>query len=323
MIERWGQIGRIMKPTCTHCTLSLCVLVVATQVLACAASPSMILWYRQPAEKWVEANPVGNGRLGAMVFGKVKEEHIQLNEDTIWAGERRDRDNPEAAKAVPEIRRLLFAGKVPEAQSLAEKAMLAVPRRMPPYQALGDLWLRFADSGEPSEYRRELDLETGIVRLTYRIGETRFTREVFSSAPDQAVVVRLTSDKPGKLSFSATLGREADSTTKTAAPDRVVLEGEAIPHDKDSQERKVGVKFRAELRAVAERGRTHVENGNIVVEGANAVTLVLVADTNFRTPDPAAACQRYLVAANKPYMSSFAPLKWPTLKSCSGAFGSN
>ena len=281
-------------------TLYTGALVIAAQALASAA-PSMVLWYRQPAERWVEANPIGNGRLGAMVFGRLKEERIQLNEDTIWAGERRDRNNPEAAKAVPEIRRLLFAGNVAEAQSLADKTMLSIPRRMPPYQPLGDLWLRFADSGEPSEYRRELDLDTGIVRVTYRIGDTRFTREVFSSAPDQAIVVRLTSGKPGKLSFSVTLGREADSTTGVTAPDRIVLEGEAIPHDKESQERKTGVRFRAELQAVSEQGSMHVENGNIVIEGADAVTLLLVAATNFRTPDPAAACKRYLDSANKPY----------------------
>src|SRR5437763_1938187 len=126
------------------------VLLLAIQALACAASPSigsqsMVLWYRQPATKWVEANPVGNGRLGAMVFGRVNEERIQLNQDTVWAGESRDRNNPEARKAVPEIRRLLFAGKVAEAQELANKAMLAIPRRMPPYQPLGDIWLRFAE----------------------------------------------------------------------------------------------------------------------------------------------------------------------------------
>ena len=103
----------------------------------------MVLRYRRPAATWDEALPVGNGRLGAMVFGGTGEERLALNEDTIWAGERRDRTNPEALKSLPEVRRLLFAGKVAEAEALAERTMIAVPRRLPPYQPLGDLRLRF------------------------------------------------------------------------------------------------------------------------------------------------------------------------------------
>jgi alpha-L-fucosidase 2 len=124
---------------------------------------------------------------------------------------------------------------------------------------------------------------------------------MFASAPDQAIVMRISADKPGKVSFSATLTREIDSNTETAAPDRVILTGEAIPHEKDSQERKVGVKFRGEVRAVSEGGKVRVENGAIVVEGANAAVLLLVAATNFRAADPAAACREYLAKANKVY----------------------
>src|SRR5438046_3708886 len=101
---------------------------------------SMVLWYRQPATKWTEALPIGNGRLGGMVFGTTDTEHIQLNEDTVWAGEKRDRNNPEALKNLPEVRRLLFAGKPLEAQTLAEDTMMGIPKRQPPYQSLGDLW---------------------------------------------------------------------------------------------------------------------------------------------------------------------------------------
>src|SRR5947209_4264238 len=204
------SIGRLRS----RLAILISLTAISTVPASTPASLSMLLWYAQPADKWVEALPIGNGRLGAMVFGKVIDERIQLNEDTVWAGERRDRNNPDARQAVPEIRRLLFAGQVTEAQALANKAMLAIPRRMPPYQTLGDILLRFTDQGQPTNYRRELDLDTGIVRVTYRIGNTRFTREVFSSAPGQVIVIRLTSDPPGKVSFSATLGREADSTTR-------------------------------------------------------------------------------------------------------------
>src|SRR5687768_4047395 len=117
------------------------------------------LWYRQPAANWNEALPIGNGRLAAMVFGGVQAERIQLNEDTIWAGEKRDRINPEGARNLAEVRRLLFAGKPREAEVLAERTLIAVPKRMPPYQPLGDLLLRFPGHENASEYLRELDLD--------------------------------------------------------------------------------------------------------------------------------------------------------------------
>jgi len=258
------------------------------------------LWYRQPAQQWVEALPIGNGRLGAMVFGQVQEERIQLNEDTVWAGEKRDRNNPAARESVLEIRRLLFAGRIAEAQALAEKGMLSIPRRLPPYQTLGDLWLRFSGQEAVADYRRELDLDTGIVRVTYGSGGARFTREVFSTAVDQVIVIRLSCDQPGKLSFGATMTRPADSQSSATPPDRLVMTGEAIPQDKGG-ERMVGVKFRAEVRAIADGGRVRAEGERLSVEGANAVTLLVAAATNFRVPDTAPACERYLKSANQPY----------------------
>src|SRR5262249_23542503 len=130
--------------------------------LRTAKTTSQVLWYRQPATRWVEALPVGNGRLGGMIFGGVDAEHIQLNEDTVWAGEKRDRINPEALSNLPEVRRLLFAGKPLQAQDLAERTMMGLPKRLPPYQPLGDLWIKFSEHEAFSDYRRELDLENGI-----------------------------------------------------------------------------------------------------------------------------------------------------------------
>ncbi|MFL6335813.1 MAG: glycosyl hydrolase family 95 catalytic domain-containing protein [Pyrinomonadaceae bacterium] len=260
------------------------------------------LWYRQPATQWTEALPVGNGRLAAMVFGGVESERIQLNEETVWAGERRDRTNPEGARALPEVRRLLFAGKVREAEELAEQSIIAVPKRMPPYQPLGDLQLNFKGVGRAEEYARELDIDAGVARVTYRQDGTLFTREVFASAVDQVIVVRLTCERPGRVSFTATLAREQDAKARAVAPDRVVLEGEAVARDdKHQQERKVGVKFCGIVRAFAEGGRTYVEGDRLVVEGANAATLLFAAATSFRHKDPAAKCEQYLAAARKPY----------------------
>ena len=261
-----------------------------------------VLWYRQPAATWNEALPIGNGRLGAMVFGGVQSERIQLNEDTIWAGEKRDRNNPEGARNLPEVRRLLFAGKPKEAEELAERTIISTPKRLPPYQPLGDLRLRFSGQEEAHEYVRELDLDSGIARVIYQSGSARFTREVFSSAVDQVIVIRLTSDQPGRLSLAATLTREQDSQTRAVSPNRVVIEGEAIARgERHAQERKVGVKFQGMLQLLPEGGRTRVEGNELILEGANAATLMLAAATNVRHHDLAAKCEQYLAAAKKPY----------------------
>ena len=260
------------------------------------------LWYRQPASEWNEALPIGNGRLAAMVFGSVESERIQLNEETIWAGERRDRNNREGARNLAEVRRLLFAGELKEAEELADRTMIATTRRMPQYQPLGDLVLSFSGQENSTDYTRELDLDTGIVRVRYQSGGTLFTREVFCSAVDQVIVVRLTCDKPGRLSLSATLTREQDSKTFNDAPNRVMIEGEAIPRDeRHSLERKVGVKFRGELEIRHESGSTNLGTDRLEIVRANAVTLLFAAATNFRDKDPAAKCSQYLFKARKPY----------------------
>ncbi len=130
-----------------------------------------------------------------MVFGTVNRERIQLNEETLWMGGRRDRDNPEALKALPDVRRLLFAGQPREAYALAERKMMGTPSRLESYQSLGDLRLTFDHEGTISDYRRELDLDAAIARVTYRVDGVRYTREVFASHPDRVIVVRLTVDR--------------------------------------------------------------------------------------------------------------------------------
>ena len=260
-----------------------------------------LLWYRQAASNWNETLPIGNGRLGGMVFGGVREERIQLNEDSIWAGKQMDRINPDAAKAIPEVRRLLLAGNIREAEVLADKAIIAKPRRMPPYQPLGDLWLRFSGLDAESEYRRELDLDSGVARVSFTSGGAKFTREVFASAVDQVIVVRLTCDKPGKLSFATTLTREADAQVR-APNNRVILEGEAIARDKNHpDEPKVGTKFTSVLHVATEGGRVRTEGNQVIVEAANSATLFLAAATDYRHKNPATKCQTDLAAAKQPY----------------------
>ncbi len=263
---------------------------------------SLVLWYRQPAGTWNEALPLGNGRLGAMVFGGGRDERIQLNEDTVWAGEIRDRNNPEGLKSLPEIRRLLFAGLVREAEALADKTIIAIPRRMPPYQTLGDLRLNFAGEGAVTDYVRNLDLDTALARVTYRQSGILFTREIFCSAVDQVLVIRLAADKPGKIAFTAALTRAQNADSEAAGPDALLLRGQAIlPADQRGGERGVGVKFVAMVRAIPLGGRVRIEGKTVLVDSADSVTLLLAAATDYRHADPAAACREQLAAATKPY----------------------
>ncbi|MCW5980515.1 MAG: glycoside hydrolase family 95 protein [Bryobacteraceae bacterium] len=257
------------------------------------------LWYRQPAREWVEALPIGNGRLAAMVFGDARRERLQLNEDTVWTGEKRDRTNPEAPKAVPEIRRLLAQGRPAEAQEMADRTMISIPRVLPVYQPLGDLWLEFGHEPAPGSYRRELDLDTGIASVQYAAGGIRYAREVFASAPGKRIVIRLTADRPGSISFRATMSREADATTEAAGA-RLILTGQALPKSAPG-ERETGVRFRAEARAAVSGGRVESAGGQLDVIGADSVTLTIGAATNHREKDLAGACERDLGAASGSY----------------------
>jgi len=249
---------------------------------------NLVLWYRQPAKEWTEALPVGNGRLGAMVFGGVERERIQLNEETLWDGNPRDTNNPEALEALPEVQRLLFEGKNAEATEIAGKKMMGVPCRVKSYQSLGDLFLEFPDTAESDDYRRELDLDTGIARITYRKGNARFTREVFVSAVDQIVVIRLESDKQGQITFNASLTREQDASAKVISNDTLMLEGQCSDG---------AVKFAAYLKAIAKGGDVSVTDQELSVSNADAVTLILSAATSYvnqkdASGDPDAICEK-------------------------------
>jgi len=140
----------------------------------------MKLQYRQPAQKWTEALPVGNGRLGAMVFGGTEHEQLQFNDDTLWTGQPHEYQHDGAVKYLPTVRKLLFEGKQRQAEELAMEQMMSVPLRQEKYQPFGDLHLYFPTHDEPVDYRRELDIDSGLATVRYRIGQTTFTREVFS-----------------------------------------------------------------------------------------------------------------------------------------------
>ncbi len=277
--------------------VALCLLATAAAAPERQDAPSSDLaprlWYRQPAANWNQALPVGNGRLGAMVFGGVSEERLQLNEDSVWAGEYRDRVNPDAAASLAEVRRLLMAGRGGEAQALADKTMIATTRRMPPYQTAGDLLLSFPQQGTFTRYERDLDLDSAIAHVRYTSAGVGYTREVFASAVHQAIIIRLASDTPGRLSFSASLRRERDSATRTVGADRLVMEGRALPlmstHD---LERQTGIGFHVVAQVVRSGGRVRSEGARVFVEDADSAIIVVTAATTFREKDPLAACER-------------------------------
>lgn len=250
-----------------------------------AAQP-YTLWYRQPASEWTGALPVGNGRLGAMVFGGTAVERLQLNEDSVWAGSKLDRINPQAARSLPEVRRLLMSGLIREAEELADRTLIATPRRMPQYQPLGDLVLRLPGHERAVEYRRELDLDRAIVRVHYRVDGVEYTREVFASAPDQALVMRLTAGRKGGLSFTAGLSRETGAAARIEGRNRVILEGQALPYgDRQAGEPRTGVKIRAVLEVRAKGGRVRPQDDALEVSGADSAVLVLNAGTSMRSLD--------------------------------------
>ena len=234
------------------------------------------LWYDEPAQKWTEALPVGNGRLGAMVFGTVEIEQLQLNEDTVWAGKPVERDRAGAHKHLAEARRLIFEGKYAEGQKIMQQEFMG-PRLVRGYQTLGDLKLRFAGGQGAADYRRQLDLDTAIASVTYRAGDAIFTREVFSSPVDQCIVVRLSCSKRGRITFDAALSRPADFIVETIAPDRIVMIGQATQAGQHK-----GVKFEAQLRIIPEGGELTTTDEGLRLENANAATLLIVAGTDYR-----------------------------------------
>ena len=237
--------------------------------------------------------PVGNGRLGAMVFGKTDKERIQLNEDTLWAGGKRQTDNPEAFKHLPEVRKLLFEGHPVEAMALADKYLMGNPKTLLPYQALGDLFLTFPGHENTTEYRRSLDLDAAIAKTTYKVGDAIYTREVFSSSPDQVLVVRISCNRPGSVTFKAALSRSQDAKVSTKS-NRLVMAGQ-LSNGK-------GLKFTAALQALAEGGTQNAAADGIEIKDANAVTLLLAAATDFLDIDPQEQCESQLASASKkPY----------------------
>ncbi len=245
--------------------------------VVCADGDSMTLWYQEPASEWVEALPIGNGHFGAMVFGGTSQARYQFNHDTLFSGEPHDYAHPNAVSVLPELRRLLFEGRQQEAHRLANREFMSISsrghNRQEAYQPFGDLTIDFPGHENVDRYRRELDIDRAIASVRYQAGGVTYVREVFASYPDDAIVVRLESDQPGKISCLVSLSSpHADTTTTSAGDNSLTLNGKV----EDGETR-----FQARLLVRTSGGSTTASDGRLEIIAADSATLILVGASSF------------------------------------------
>lgn len=233
------------------------------------------LWYQQPAKTWVEALPVGNSSMGAMVYGGTSREELQLNEETLWGGGPYRNDNPKALESLAEVRNLIFSGKTMDAQNLIDQTFYTGRNGMP-YQTIGSLIIEAPGHEKAKNYYRDLDLERAVATTRYQVDGVNFQREVFASFPDRVIIVRFTTDKPGELNFKVSYDSPLQSTVEKQGK-KLVLRGKGGDHE--------GVKGVIEVetqsQVIAEGGKVSLTDKYISVEHATAATLYIAAATNF------------------------------------------
>ena len=281
--------------------------------------PAARWWYRTPASRYWEALPVANGRLAAMVYGRIEEELIPFNEASLWSGSPYDPDNPQGRAALPQIRRLLLEGRYVEAQKLCQNLM-SIPLSVQHYQPMGELRLRFETQGPVSDYTRELDMDRAVARLRYSVNGVRYTREVFASYPDRVLVMRVTADKPGMVALRARFGSiQPSAVSRWRGEKAIVMEGSAetvtTGPSADPLIVPAKVSWQSQLRVIPEGGtlsRDRMEGDEdrlaacLSVSGADAVTLVLAGATNYVSwndisADAVARVDGMMKAAETPY----------------------
>jgi len=297
--------------------LVLTLQALTTLAVAAGADPATTIWFDQPAKNWHEALPLGNGRLGAMVFGGVASDRLQLNEESLWAGKPLEAGPGDFPTHLAEVRRLVFAGQAAEAEAYGIKNLTATPTSFRSYEPLGDLWLDFGNGGTPTAYRRELQLADGLARTSFHQGAATITREVFISAPDDVMVVRITTDQPGTLDFKARLTRSRDAKITAAPGGRLLLDGQIVDVEKkdggyDDNPGGSGpggehMRFAARLQAKVDRGNVTATGDQLHLTGATEAVLIFTAATDYslakldfdRSIDPAKACEAILSNASK------------------------
>jgi alpha-L-fucosidase 2 len=296
------------------------LLIIASSVTTALSAAESRLRYQEPASHWTEALPVGNGRLGAMVFGGLSSEHLQLNEATLWSGAPREMNNPGAREILPQVRAAIFAGDYLKAGELCKKMQGPFNQS---YQPLGDLRLEFPETKGATGYERSLDLDRAVATVRYQVDGATFKREVFSSFPDQVIVVRLTCDRPGRITFTAAADSLLRYSVQAGDKNTLILRGRAPtqvdpsylrvddPIRYDDSKSPEGMTFDLRARVIAEGGNVKTGGSTLSVEKADAVTLLLSAGTSFngydKSPGPegrdatAEALRPLNAAVSRPY----------------------
>ncbi len=271
-------------------------------------NPSLMLWYDQPATNWTEALPVGNGRLGAMVYGSIEKEVIQFNEETLWTGQPHDYSHDSAHEVLSELRQLLWDGKQKEAHELGNERFMSQPFGQFCYQPFGNVLLDFPNHKNVNNYKRQLDLEDAISSVVYEIEGVKYKREVFASERNQAIVIHIETSKQGELNFNIGLDSPHSKYEVSVEGDEVILKGKVnnYPKELDAQKKpypESKLTFEARLKVVNEGGELVIEENAIKVINANNATLYLVAASNFVnyqdiSGNPAELCEKYLSKLN-------------------------
>lgn len=264
-----------IKKIRSYLYMNLFLVLIISSCMAAEEENLLKLWYDKPASTWNEALPIGNGRIGAMIFGNPGVERLQLNEETVWAGAPHSNVNPECRQYIPVIRKLVFEGKYQEAQEIANKHIYSAHKGMP-YQPVGDFYINFPGHDAVDQYYRELDIRNAVASVCYKVDGVNFKREYFSSFTDQVIVVRLTADKPGMITCDLTMGSLQRHTT-VIRDERIVLSG--ITGDHEGIEGKV--KFQAQLKALKNGGTSTTSDTVISVRNADMVTVYISMASNF------------------------------------------
>jgi len=270
-------------------------------------SHALKLWYRQPAQQWVEALPLGNGNLGAMVWGGAARERLQLNEDTLYAGEPYDGNRTDVADALAEVRRLIFAGHYAEAEALANERLMAIPLVQMPFLPLGDLVLELDGLGEINDYRRELDLATATASIRFRAGGVQYRREIFISHVDQCLALRLTADRPGAISGGLSGASELTLAHEvTTAGQDLLMRGRNLGREGIAG----GLRFALHARVQAKGGRVQAVDGRLQFTSVDELVIVVAAATSYVrfddiSGDPEAIARERIEAASR--------TSWPAL----------
>jgi alpha-L-fucosidase 2 len=277
------------------------------------ADDDLRLWYAQPAKVWAEALPLGNGRIGAMVFGDVQKERLQLNEESLWAGAPLDVYPDGFKKHLEKVQRLVLEGKIDEAHKYGRAHMTKSPTCFRSYEPLANLWIELDGSGSVRDYHRELDIQSGVATVTYKRGGVRFKREVFISAVDDVMVVRLSADKPGAVSGTISMTRPKDMVV-SAEGCRLIMNGQVVdveaPDGFDDNPGGSGpggkhMKFAGRLRAGTTGGKVMSVGDALVIKGADEAVILFTAKTDYnvaklnfdRSIDPGRSSDEILIKA--------------------------